>query len=613
MPDITGPVGMTLLEKNGVRYLLIGDKHTRFTEGMCKTEGTILLPSYLDKLFSKFRKDQWDFYLEQGVAEVNKEGDYFVNEETGEKRKGKFLNKAKEQLTLIKLELYNSEYRDNLRNPQDIMELTYNYFRGQGCFFTDRQICDKTFKNVRFHFIDTRQAYLGESCELPSFEKFNDIGIEAKTLYTGLFDVVTKLKWSGRSEVEKLLNDYCDEYFENVKRVLNCMNEKKVLKQFENSTMKTELDKYFEPALRLFNIVLLSIYKKMKPQQEEIVYNVLLSIGQYINDDDYEDKLFESITQLMPSILGEKIFGEAHWESLLEMVQNSDYLKIATSRVDMKERIHLDPTHLVFEGNKLIMDMYALGRITKPYNQNVVMIAGHNHFNNYLHFFKRNGFKTVWVGESIEPKCIRIPEWQPRKKMLGLFGGTKTQKRIPLCCNATRNDKTCRRGSDGKVFSLPRKFTRRNCISKNRFGFSERASCAPYLGGKRREKKTRKKGRTNKKPQFLYHPNNPDKSFDVYIDKNPKDTIPIKFTTLDDVKHTIRKLERLYKSGKYSHKRIWQVGMIMKVRLDAIKKHHPQVKGINGRVALAQKYFKFLGERTKRKTLKERKEMEFKC
>ena len=27
------------------------------------------------------------------------------------------------------------------------------------------------------------------------------------------------------------------------------------------------------------------------------------------------------------------------------------------------------------------------------------------------------------------------------------------------------------------------------------------------------------------KKQFLYNPNNPKKSFDVYIDKNPKDTI----------------------------------------------------------------------------------------
>ena len=43
------------------------------------------------------------------------------------------------------------------------------------------------------------------------------------------------------------------------------------------------------------------------------------------------------------------------------------------------------------------------------------------------------------------------------------------------------------------------------------------------------------------------------KSFDVYIDKDPSDTIPIKYTTADDVKRTIRKLERLYKGKKYNH------------------------------------------------------------
>ena len=86
--------------------------------------------------------------------------------------------------------------------------------------------------------------------------------------------------------------------------------------------------------------------------------------------------------------------------------------------------------------------------------------------------------------------------------------------------------------------------------------------------------KTRKNKRSNKsntKKQFLYNPNNPKKSFDVYIDKNPKDTIHIKYTTTDDVKNTIVKLENLYKNKKYSHKRIWQVGMIMKVRLEVLK------------------------------------------
>ena len=117
-----------------------------------------------------------------------------------------------------------------------------------------------------------------------------------------------------------------------------------------------------------------------------------------------------------------------------------------------------------------------------------------------------------------------------------------------------------------------------------------------------------------KKPQFLYHPDNPDKSFDVYINKNPNDTIPIKYTTISDVKDTIKKLEKLYKQNKYSHKRIWQVGMILKVRLEAMKKHkktlYPNAKRVNERFFIANKYFKFLGMRTKASE-KERRMMTF--
>jgi hypothetical protein len=106
-------------------------------------------------------------------------------------------------------------------------------------------------------------------------------------------------------------------------------------------------------------------------------------------------------------------------------------------------------------------------------------------------------------------------------------------------------------------------------------------------------KKINKKFKNKTKKQFLFNPTNPKKSFDVYIDKNPKDTIHIKYTTTEDVKNTIHKLEKLYKSKKYSHKRIWQVGMIMKVRLKVLQSKKPE------QYSLANKYFKFLGKRTK--------------
>ena len=116
-----------------------------------------------------------------------------------------------------------------------------------------------------------------------------------------------------------------------------------------------------------------------------------------------------------------------------------------------------------------------------------------------------------------------------------------------------------------------------------------------------RKKKDKSKRKTVKK-QFLYNPNDPKKSFDVYIDKNPKDTINIKYSTLQDVKNTIEKLEKLYKNNKYSHKRIWQVGMIMYVRLKSMLKHkktlYKNAKNVKERYNLANKYFKFLGKRT---------------
>tara|TARA_A200000113_G_scaffold218832_1_gene226845 strand:+ start:915 stop:1496 length:582 start_codon:yes stop_codon:yes gene_type:complete len=189
------------------------------------------------------------------------------------------------------------------------------------------------------------------------------------------------------------------------------------------------------------------------------------------------------------------------------------------------------------------------------------------------------------------------------------------------CCNHSKYDKTCIRKRDKKSFKLPRKFSRQKC--KNPKGFTMRSSCAPYKdcfkrskqkGGKRsskRTKKTNKRSRKTKK-EFLYNPDDPKKSFDVYIDKDPTDTIPIKYTTLSDVKNTIKKLESLYKNDKYTHKRIWQVGMILYVRLKVLKDKKPN------EFKLAERYFKHLGKRSKiknrdkKKELKQRKKHTFK-
>jgi len=121
-----------------------------------------------------------------------------------------------------------------------------------------------------------------------------------------------------------------------------------------------------------------------------------------------------------------------------------------------------------------------------------------------------------------------------------------------------------------------------------------------------RSKRSKRRSKSKRsKRSYYFNSKNSKKSFDVYIDKNPKDTISIKYNTLQDVKNTIKKLEKLFKSKKYTHKRIWQVGMIMYVRLRVLKKQKPK------QYKLSKKYFQFLSKRTKKKTFEERKNLKF--
>jgi hypothetical protein len=108
-----------------------------------------------------------------------------------------------------------------------------------------------------------------------------------------------------------------------------------------------------------------------------------------------------------------------------------------------------------------------------------------------------------------------------------------------------------------------------------------------------KSKSNKSKNKSKTKKNFLYNSKNPKKSYNIFNNDNPSDTIHIKYTTVDDVKNTINKLEKLYKNKKYNHKRISQVGMIMKVRLELLKNKKPE------QYSLAKRYFEFLTKRTK--------------
>ena len=93
------------------------------------------------------------------------------------------------------------------------------------------------------------------------------------------------------------------------------------------------------------------------------------------------------------------------------------------------------------------------------------------------------------------------------------------------------------------------------------------------------------------------------KNYDLYSDANPKDTIPVKYKNAKELKATINKLEKLYKQGKYPHKRISQVANVLAQRTRVI--------GDKSRSSLASRYYEFLKKRTKVKGEDKRKKLSF--
>lgn len=236
--------------------------------------------------------------------------------------------------------------------------------------------------------------------------------------------------------------------------------------------------------------------------------------------------------------------------------------------------------------------------ITKP--------AGYVHgdINSSNIFVKKEGdnykYALIDFGEATE-----IHTYSEQKDEHTIIYHDMFQEKITLQC-PTEEEKIEKMTEGVKELKLGgKKKTKRNRINKKRKTYKRKKT--------KTNKNINKKNKTKK--QFLYNPDDPKKSFDVYIDKDPTDTIPIKYTTIDDVKTTIKTLEKLYKQNEYPHKRIWQVGMIMKVRLEAMLKHkdklYPNAKNVKSRFDLANKYFLFLRSRTKEKDEKKRKEMKF--
>ena len=94
--------------------------------------------------------------------------------------------------------------------------------------------------------------------------------------------------------------------------------------------------------------------------------------------------------------------------------------------------------------------------------------------------------------------------------------------------------------------------------------------------------------------------------YDLYSDANPKDTIRVKYDTMENLNKTIFKIESLYKKNKITHSRAVQIVNVITQRLRVIFDNTGKAKD---RFDRSKKYFEFLKKRTKLSEEKRKKFM----
>ena len=108
---------------------------------------------------------------------------------------------------------------------------------------------------------------------------------------------------------------------------------------------------------------------------------------------------------------------------------------------------------------------------------------------------------------------------------------------------------------------------------------------------------------TKKKPHFG--------DYDIYSNPKPKDTVRIKYATINDIKFTINKLESLYARKLRPHARISKIANVLEQRMRVLKDKNPKNLKIAERHTLTKRYFEFLKRRTKQNTEEKRRELKF--
>ena len=356
--NVTGSDKIEMFSKDGKYLLLIGDYHYDYRKDKCSYfKKSILIPEFIEQVITKNPEKIWDFYLEQGVIKRDGEASAaFLNHLNNTDIKGAYQEYRK----------YTSIFK---KNEKSSLGLTNIYFQMKGCFSKDSSKC--YIKNGRFHFIDIRQKYFND-CELGVVHYH-------RNFFENLFDAFDN------EDFEKFIDDLIISY----EHLLDsCLPDKtKVTKQVAQSIFSDKVNEFLKDKLD-------AVISLMKD-----ILKILIDERQTILD------LFKEDLELETTSAGDYII-----EKCSEISNMNIFDRIDAIEKNFKSLRRFDFLwEVMFIFSIINMDMYALGRMTKAYNQNIIVFAGMNHIERYRDFFTNIGWEPVWLAKQVYKKCSQVP------------------------------------------------------------------------------------------------------------------------------------------------------------------------------------------------------------
>ena len=357
--NVTGANKIELLKKGKKQLLLIGDYHYHYKKDGCSFfsfKKSLLVPEFIEKVIKSNPVKTWDFYFEQGVVTEEGVPSY------------KFLNKIKESPTNEIIKEAQREYKKyvSMWNKSEIslLNLTHIYFSMIGCIPRTKQ-CPE---NLRLHFIDIRQKYFGK-CNIGLVH--NHINF-----YDNLTDAL---------ELDRL-DEFIDKIIDTYQELLtNCSpTQTKINKQIFKSEIPDKVMIFFETKISGIIDLISDVSKILENGKSEIIklfkedlVNETIKAGEYILT---ECKKIDAFNRL------ENISGGFKSSKKIDFLWQVMFVYIVT-----------------------LMDMYALGRMTKPSNKNMIVLAGMNHVERYRNFFIKQGWVPEWEANQPYKKCSEVP------------------------------------------------------------------------------------------------------------------------------------------------------------------------------------------------------------